>query len=142
MVNLQNINMDNKLKHLEFIQNVITRMNSNSFLIKGWTITLVSALFALAAKDANINYVLVSYIAIPVFWALDGFYISQERQYRDLYKAVSSKDESTIDFNMDASIYCKDDRTWIAGIFSKTLAPFYGITIAITLIIMFLIKTT
>jgi hypothetical protein len=36
---------ENKRKHLEFIQGVITRMNTSSFLIKGWTITLVSALF-------------------------------------------------------------------------------------------------
>jgi len=28
-------------------------MNVNSFLLKGWAITLVAALFALAAKDAN-----------------------------------------------------------------------------------------
>lgn len=131
--------MDTKLKHLEFIQNVITRMNSNSFLIKGWTITLVSALFALAAKDANVNYVLVSYIVIPVFWVLDGFYISRERQYRDLYKDVSIKDENTIDFSMDASSYCRGDRTWLFGIFSKTLIPFYGISVATTLFVMFLI---
>lgn len=129
-----------KIKHLEFLQNVITRMNSNSFLIKGWTITLVSALFALAAKDANVNYVLVSYIAIPVFWVLDGFYISQERQYRDLYKVVATKTEADIDFSMDASNFCKGDRTWLAGIFSKTLIPFYGISIATTLTVMFLIK--
>jgi hypothetical protein len=57
---------EKKIKHLEFLQNVITRMNSNSFLIKGWTVTIVSALFALASKDANINYILVSYIAIPL----------------------------------------------------------------------------
>lgn len=132
--------METKLKYLEFIQNVITRMNSNSFLIKGWTITLVSALFALASKDANTNYVLVSYIAIPSFWVLDGFYISQERQYRDLYKVVSTKSESEINLSMDASDYCKGDRTWLAGIFSKTLIPFYGISIATTLIVMFLIK--
>jgi len=62
---------ENKRKHLEFIQNIITRMNANSFMIKGWTITLVSALFALAAKDANMNYVLISYIVLPVFWILD-----------------------------------------------------------------------
>lgn len=115
-------------------------MNSNSFLIKGWTITLVSALFALASKDANVNYVLVSYIAIPVFWVLDGFYISQERQYRDLYAEVAAKDEANIDFSMDASGYCKDDRTWLAGIFSQTLIPFYGISVATTLVVMFLIK--
>lgn len=132
--------MENKRKHLEFIQNVITRMNSNSFLIKGWTITLVSALFALAAKDANVNYVLVSYIAIPVFWVLDGFYISQERQYRALYSDVASQDEENIDFNMNASGYCKGNRTWLAGTFSNTLKLFYGISIATTLIVMFLIK--
>lgn len=132
--------MEQKIKHLEFIQNVITRMNSNSFLIKGWAITLVSALFALAAKDANVNYVLVSYIIIPVFWLLDGFYISQERQYRDLYKEVAAKPENEIDFNMDASAYRKGNRTWLAGVFSKTLIPFYGISIATTLVVMFILN--
>lgn len=131
---------ERKLKHLEFIQNVITRMNSNSFLIKGWTITLVSALFALAAKDANLNYVLITYVVIPVFWLLDGFYISQERQYRDLYSEVAVKGENDIDFNMNASGYCKGNRTWLAGVFSKTLIPFYGISIATTLLVMFLFK--
>lgn len=136
---LKNMN-EKKLKHLDFIQNVITRMNSNSFLIKGWTITLVSALFALGAKDSNLNYVLISYIVIPVFWFLDGFYISQERQYRDLYKEVAEKTEDQIDFSMDASKYCIGDRTWASGVFSKTLIPFYGISIASTLIVMFIIK--
>src|SRR5690554_1280132 len=136
---LKNMN-ENKLKHLDFIQNVITRMNSNSFLIKGWTITLVSALFALGAKDSNLNYVLISYVVIPVFWFLDGFYISQERQYRDLYKEVAEKTEDKIDFSMDASKYCIEDRTWASGVFSKTLIPFYGISIASTLIVMFIIK--
>lgn len=131
--------MEAKIKHLEFIQNVITRMNSNSFLIKGWAITLVSALFALAAKDTNVNYVLVSYIAISVFWFLDGFYISQERQYRDLYNEITGKSESEIDFNMDASGYNEGNNSWLTGIFSKTLVLFYGILIATTLVVMFLI---
>lgn len=132
--------MEAKLKHLEFIQNVITRMNSNSFLIKGWTITLVSALFALAAKDSNLKFVLVSYIAIPVFWILDGFFIAVEKRYRDLYDEVADIADDKINFKMDASKYKKGDRTWVAGIFSKTLIPFYGISIATTLIVMFLIK--
>jgi hypothetical protein len=132
--------MEKKLKHLEFIQNVITRMNSNSFLIKGWTITLVSALFALAAKDSNLKFVLVSYIAIPVFWILDGFFIAVERRYRDLYDEVTDLAEDKINFKMDASKFKMGDRTWLSGIFSKTLIPFYGISIATTIIIMFLIK--
>jgi hypothetical protein len=75
-----------------------------------------------------------------MFWVLDGFYISQERHYRDLYKEVAAKSESEINFSMDASIYSKGDRIWLAGIFSKTLIPFYGISIATTLTLMFLIK--
>jgi len=133
--------MDNhKLKHLEFIQNIITRMNSNSFLIKGWSITLISALFALAAKDANINYVLITYVVIPVFWLLDGFFIATERQYRDLYNSVILKKEVDIDFSLDASSFNKGRNTWLGGVFSKTLIPFYLISISTTLIIMFLIK--
>jgi len=132
--------MENKLKHLEFIQNVIDRMNRNSFLLKGWTITLISALFALAAKDANIKFVLVSYISLPIFWILDGFFIAIERRYRDLYKEVSSLKVDEINFSMDTSQFNKGNGTWVAGIFSKTLIPFYGISVATTLIVMFLIK--
>jgi hypothetical protein len=132
--------MDKKLKHLDFIQNVITRMNSNSFLIKGWTITLVAALFALAAKDSNLNFVLVSYVVIPIFWILDGFFISIERRFRDLYNEVISIPEEKIDFSMDTKKFNNKSRTWLAGIFSKTLIPFYGISIITTLFVMYLIS--
>jgi hypothetical protein len=35
--------MGDKIKHLEMIQAVISRLANNSFLLKGWSITLVSA---------------------------------------------------------------------------------------------------
>ena len=129
--------MESKIKHLEFIQNVITRMNSNSFLIKGWTITIVSALFALAAREANPHFVMIAYIPIPMFWFLDGFYIFQEKQYRDLYNDVISKTNEAIDFNMNASGY---KNTWLGGIFSKTIWPFYVLSICITLVVMYFIS--
>lgn len=132
--------MEKKLKHLEFIQNVISRMNTNSFFIKGWTITLISALFALASKDANINYVLISYLIIPIFWILDGFFISIERQYRALYKKVTLQSEDIIDFSMEISQFNDKDRTWLRGIFSNTITLFYGISLIATLFVMYLLK--
>jgi hypothetical protein len=130
--------MEAKLKHLEFIQNIITRMATNSFLIKGWTITLISALFALAARDANTNYLLISYIPIPVFWLLDGFFLFQEYQYRELYKAVAAKaDTDPIDFSLNASSY--NDNTWLDKTFSKTLNLFYGMSILVTIVVMCII---
>jgi hypothetical protein len=74
------------------------------------------------------------------FWILDGFFIAVERRYRDLYKEVTLKSESDIDFSMDASGYIKGNSTWLAGIFSKTLLPFYGIAIVATLAVMYFIS--
>ena len=45
-----NIVMENKQKHLEFIQSAVGRMASNLFLLNGWMITLIAALFAFAAN--------------------------------------------------------------------------------------------
>lgn len=41
--------MSDKQKHLEFLQGAINRMAGNLFLLKGWTITLIAALFALSS---------------------------------------------------------------------------------------------
>lgn len=134
------LKMENKRKHLEFVQLVITRMNVNSFLLKGWSVTLVAALFAFAAKDSDIDYVLITYISTPLFWLLDAYYLSLERQYRGLYNSVKIKEEEDIDFEMDASPFNKGNKTWLSSIFSITLLFFYGGLTAITLIIMFVIN--
>lgn len=117
---------DNKPKHLEFLQNIITRMNTNSFMIKGWSVTLVSALFALAADKANLKFAIIAYVPVVVFWALDGFFLAQERRYRMLYKEVAARPVEDIDFSLDASAFEKDTGTWCSSVFSKTLFPFHG----------------
>ena len=66
--------MENKRKHLEFIQAAVNRMASNLFLLKGWTIALIAALFALAAKDTNRLYFLIAYFPALMFWMLDGYF--------------------------------------------------------------------
>ena len=56
---------EQEIKHLEFIQGVITRMASNSFAMKGWMIAIISALLAIYAdsKPKNECYLLVAAIA-------------------------------------------------------------------------------
>lgn len=132
--------MEAKLKHLEFIQQIINRMNGNSFTLKGWCITLVSALFALAAKDSNPLYVMVAYIPLPAFWILDAYYLSQERQYRDLYRDASIADPNHVDFSLDASPYHGGRNSWPSAFFSLTIGVFYGITALAVLFVMFWIQ--
>lgn len=125
-----------KLKHLEFIQTTIARMAAHSFALKGWSVTLVSALFALAAKDADARFVLVAYFPAFMFWALDAFFLYQEWRFRDLYDAVSGDDRSVSSFSMKTKA---GTRTWWGAVFSKTLLPFHGCIILVVLIVMFVI---
>jgi len=80
---------DKKIKHLEFVQAVITRMNSNSFQIKGWMVAIVSALLAVYASTQNRTFVLVAILPTLIFWFLDTYYLWQERKFRGLYNDVA-----------------------------------------------------
>ena len=135
------MNTENKRQHLEMIQGVINRMAGNLFFLKGWAITLIAALFALAAKDANLKYIIVAYFPVLIFWILDGYFLSQERLFRDLYDDVRKRDEKDINFSMDTREYRKNERnSWICSMFSPTLLWFYVSLIVVMLVIMYSIK--
>ena len=82
-----------KLAHLQMIQAVVTRMAGNSFLIKGWSITLVAALFALAAANTNELFIYLAYFPTFMFWALDAYFLRQERLFRKLYDHVRTTED-------------------------------------------------
>jgi hypothetical protein len=132
--------MDNKIKHLEFLQLVITRMSVNSFLVKGWSVTLVAAMFAFAAKDANARYGWITLVVIVIFWLLDGYYLSLERQYRGLYDGIRVKNEVDIDFDMNASTYAVGRATWVNSMFTFTLIVFYVTVISLSIVITIILQ--
>ncbi len=134
--------MENKRKHLEFIQNIISRMAGNLFFLRGWTITLIAALLALFAKGNNSNYIIYFLIVLTfVFWILDGYFLSQERLFRSLYNHVRKLKEEEIDFSMDTSEYKQYKKnTLIYSMFSPTLLVFYLPLIIAAIIIVYLIK--
>lgn len=43
------------LKYLTFIQDVITRMNRNAFQLKGWCVTIIAGLSALAVLTKGVD---------------------------------------------------------------------------------------
>ena len=129
-----------KVKHLEFIQSVINRLSANSFLLKGWGATLVAALFALAAKDADAKFILVAYIPVLVFWVVDAYMLSRERAFRSLYNEVRQRSETEIDFSMDIARFNDEGNGWIHSFFSKTLLIYYGSLIGLMLLIMNFIR--
>jgi len=132
--------MENKHKHLEFIQEVISRMSRHSFVLKGWGVTLVAALFALAAKDVDVRLITVSFIPVLIFWLLDSYYLQRERLFRALYDEVRVKNDSHIDFSMDVDKFKEGRNVWLRCFVSGPLLGFYLPLLALMLIVVNLLK--
>jgi len=137
------INMENQeslkeymLKEIEIIQDIIKRMAFNSFMIKGWAITLVVVTLLLKGTDYQ---VWIAFIPLLVFWFLDACFLWQERMYRKLYYWVINNRLKTEEYLFDMNAYrFKDEvESKFRIMFSITLGWFYG-SIAI-LIISYLI---
>lgn len=128
-----------KMRHLEMIQEVISRMANNSFALKGWTVTLVAGIFTLSGEAIGTNFWFL-FIPIIVFWGLDAFYLSKERSYRTLYKHVTGLNPNQIDFNMDTRTFSdlKNNKLWNCLI-SPTELLFYLPLSALSGVIIFII---
>ena len=80
---------DARVKHLEFIQAAIIRMAGNSFLFKGWAISLASGLAAFAAVEERRALLGIAIASTVLFWAMDGYYLWLERGFVALHKRVA-----------------------------------------------------
>ena len=130
------------LKEVDIIQDIIKRMAFNSFMIKGWAITLV--VVALLLKGTGYQ-VWIAFIPLLVFWFLDAYFLWQERMYRKLYEWVVNNRRRTDEYLFDMNAYRFEDevQSRFRIMFSITLGWFYGsiaILIVIYSIIIFLVQ--
>ena len=90
--------MESKLKHLELIQGVISRLASDSFRMKGWTVVLVAAVFVLLVRQDALDAGYIALLPIAAFWGLDGYFLWQQRLFRAHYDKVRTLPAERIDF--------------------------------------------
>ena len=122
--------MSEKTEHLNMIQNVISRVANNSLQIKCWGIA-VTAAFAALSNDWIIFF---ASAPLVLFWALDSYYLSIERRYRELYDSARIK--SVTDYSMKIEDYRP---IVLKTAFSWSVLPFYSVLI-LTVIAIGLIR--
>ena len=133
--------MKDKSKHLEFVQNIITRMAANSFILKGWTITLISILFALAINNSDTQFIILAIFPAFVFWGLDSYYLRQERLFRKLYDYTRKTDLPKNDsFSLDTRKFSNKVDSWFITLFSSTVMLLHGMIIILIVVMMIFIK--
>jgi len=128
------------LKEIEITQRVIDRMGSNSFLIKGWVMTLVVATLLLGRTS---YYHYVAFLPWFMFWLLDAYFLRLEKLYRKLCDWLIRNRLTSQEFLLDmdrASLekrFGKEVACLPQVMFSKTLLAFYGLLLALIVALVF-----
>ena len=98
------MSVQEKIKYLEFIQDIIKRQASNSFLIKGFNATfLILFLFAKVKYDLDLSFLYIYLVVVLSFALFDYYFLSNERKYRELYNDVRL--DKVENFDLDVSKY-------------------------------------
>lgn len=148
---MNNLN-DVLLKEIDLIQSCINRMAQNSFMIKGWTISLIAVVLALLPESFDVTGLcLIGIVATVCFWYLDAFFLRTEKLYRWKYDWVISNRLSCNKYFYDLNPYNKD--MWIPNedgstkesptvvkiMFTKTLFPIYLPLIILSIIVLIIL---
>lgn len=131
-------------KEIDLIQDVIKRMANNSFLLKGWLVSIIVIVLALH-KDSvigqNSQYWTYLVLILPVlsFWYLDAYYLCQERLYRKLYGWVILHRADSVEriYDLNTSRFENEVPNIRRTMFSITLRIFYGVPIVLIVGLIF-----
>ena len=91
--------IDNKKDYLALLQEPIGRLSTASSVFKGFAATIVTGIAALSYSEIDIKLLVLSFVPILAFAALDVFYLRLEKRYRGLYNDVLSG-EHGVDFSI------------------------------------------
>lgn len=140
-------------KEIDLIQSCINRMAQNSFLVKGWLITIITVVLALLPEKINVKVLcIIGFVITFCFWYLDAFFLKTERLFRWKYEWVIRNRLSSNDYYYDLNpqntkmwLQDKDEnnqykdkkeRLIIREMMTKTLLPLY-IPIILAIIFVF-----
>lgn len=72
----EKIQVEELHKEIDLIQNCINRMSNNSFLLKGWLITIIAAVVTLSQADLDNVVFFVLVFSTLIFWWMDAFFFA------------------------------------------------------------------
>lgn len=112
---------EDRRKHLDFIQAVVTRMSAASSNAKAWFLPVVTASYGYAMTQRADSIALLGLGATILFAYLDAHYLRQEKRFRCLYNAVASGKHEIETFSLhpntlSAEVPAKDRGDWPAPI--------------------------
>ena len=132
---------ENKREYLALIQEPIGRLSTASSIFKGFAATIVTGTAALSYADVKLIVLILSFLPIFSFTALDLYYLRLERLHRGLYNSVLVGDHP-VDFQIsppkDKAFVRKSKATVWRCMTSPSIWLFYPAMFVILIVICIL----
>lgn len=127
--------------YLQFLQNNIARMNTNSVQTKGWCIAIVAALLAIFAQTNNELFIWICLIPVILFCILDALYLQQEHKFVGMYNDfVKGNDTKPTLYEMSLKSYEKGTKGFFKALRSWSVWMVYLPLLFILILIRVLFK--
>lgn len=137
------ITVDEMHKEIDLLQSCIDRMAKNSFMIKGWFVSIYAVILALLPEKVDVMLLCVVLIVVNIlFWYLDGVYLRDEKIYRRIYQWVveaRKQNDRELMYQLELNLYKNKIGTMDSVgkiMLSKSLFIFYAIPLAVLLVVM------
>jgi hypothetical protein len=129
-----------RLEHIKMIQAIIGRLAQNSFLLKGWSVTLNTGLLAASLTDKGVFSALAIFPAVA-FWGLDGYYLMEERLFREFHEAVSQgRHAETSGYSMEGDVRRLTGwgraRRWLQACLAPVVVGLHGVVLVVILMVL------
>ena len=129
------IDKEDERLYLQFLQNNIARMNTNSAQAKGWCIAIIAALLAIFADTKNPLFLLICIVPIVLFCILDTLYLQQEHKFVGMYNDfVKDKENKPKVYEMPMKSYAKGLKGFLKALSSWSVGLVYGLLLLIIIV--------
>jgi len=115
-----------RVAYLNILQGIVARLANSSSVIKGASVTVLSALLAFASSE-KVNFHAVMFI-IPglVFMSYHAYFLQQERAFVRLYNcAAATPLNNEISFVIDKAIIESQREPYLSVLRRKTILMFH-----------------
>lgn len=132
--------------YLSMIQDVINRLSNNSANCKAWCVTIVAAIIVLAIDKDKPKAGLISLLPVSIFCFLDIYYLSLERDFRNIYNSFIDKLKNNTATERDLYMltpppgFIRRIRTCLEVILSPPIYAFYIVMVFAIILLNFVVK--
>lgn len=116
---------DLRVKHLEMVQGLITRMAGYGASFKSYCITVVTAVVGFALTLHRPAVAALALLPVLAFASADAQYLRVERRFRDLFNLIRKEGWETIP-TFDINLRSAPAQSYVSAITSWSIVGFYA----------------